>query len=437
MYQIIAIFAEYFMRFRHWLGIILLLLCLMAVSGPSGASDRYEPLKRFSQIMDLIERTYVEDVDRKQLIDGAIQGMLHRLDPHSAFLDKEDFEEMQVDTSGEFSGIGIEITMKNGRLTVVSPIEDTPAYEAGLKAGDIIVEINGNSTQDITIMEAVHKIRGPKGTEVELTILHKGAQTPEKVVVKRDTIPLISTKSEVLSPGYLYLRLTRFRENTTEELQKALKKNEDNLKGVILDLRTNPGGLLNQAVSVADTFLEQGKIVYTEGKVDRSQMSFSAKKQKSDIHVPLVVLINAGSASASEIVAGALKDHNRAILVGEKTFGKGSVQTVIPLSDGSGIKLTTALYYTPDGRSIQAEGITPDISIPFASAQEEKENGQQLWESIREEDLRRHLENGSKDLKDKPKISQQALDLLAKDNQLRMAFQLVKSLPRFKELEIN
>ena len=425
------------MRLRHWLGIIILLFCLTALSGPSGASDRYEPLKRFSQIMDLIERTYVKDVDRDQLINGAIQGMLHRLDPHSAFLNEEDFKEMQVDTSGEFSGIGIEITMKNGRLTVVSPIEDTPAYEAGLKAGDIIVEINGNSTQDITIMDAVHQIRGPKGTEVELTILHEDAQTPEKVVVERDTIPLISTKSFVLSPGYLYLRLTRFRENTTEELQKALDKHDKGLKGVILDLRTNPGGLLNQAVSVADTFLQEGKIVYTEGKVDRSQMSFSATKQESDIHVPLVVLINAGSASASEIVAGALKDHNRAILIGEKTFGKGSVQTVIPLSDGSGIKLTTALYFTPNGRSIQAEGITPDIDLPFVSGQEEKKDAQRTWDSIREKDLTRHLENGSKEDKDKVKISEKALDLLAEDNQLRMAFQLVKSLPRFKELEIE
>jgi len=422
------------MRLSHWLGIVALLALLTATPGPGQATDanRFESLKRFSQVMDLIEKSYVRDIDREELITGALKGMLSELDPHSAYMSPDSFQEMQVETSGEFNGIGIQISMENGRLTVVSPIEDTPAYEAGFEAGDIIMEINGESTQDINLMEAVKKIRGPKGSTVDLKILHPEAQKPETITVKRDTIPLESVKSEPLGGGYLYLRVTNFQEKTTEDLQKALQKRDGRLAGAILDLRNNPGGLLPQAVSVADTFLKEGKIVYTEGKVKNAKMEFSAQKQQSDIDVPLIVLINPGSASASEIVAGALQDQQRAVILGERSFGKGSVQTVIPLTDGSGIKLTTALYYTPNGRSIQAEGIIPDIVVPFSPPQETNGTARPI---LREQDLTRHLEQTENPEHDTVQRSDKAKEMLEKDNQLRMALQLVKSLPRLRKIQ--
>lgn len=421
------------MRLSHWLGIGVLLALLAATPGPGEATDanRFESLKRFSQVIELIEKSYVEDIDREELVTGALKGMLSDLDPHSAYMAPDAFEEMQMETSGEFNGVGIQISMENGRLTVVSPIEDTPAYEAGLQSGDVIMEINGESTQDITMMEAVKKIRGPKGSSVELTILHPEADKPETITVKRDTIPLESVKAEPLGQGYLYLRVTNFQEKTTDDLKKALDEHADSLSGAILDLRNNPGGLLPQAVSVADLFLDKGKIVYTEGKVKNAQMDFSAEKQNSDIDVPLIVLINSGSASGSEIVAGALQDHNRAVLLGERSFGKGSVQTVIPLADGAGIKLTTALYYTPDGRSIQAEGIAPDIVVPFVPPPETNGTARHI---IREKDLTQHLERKDQSEEQGVERSQKAKELLQKDNQLRMALQLVKSLPRLQRI---
>ncbi|MGE4538062.1 MAG: S41 family peptidase [Desulfovibrio sp.] len=412
-----------------------LIVCLAIGSVALAAKndeDRFAPLKRFSQVMDLVENHYVKPVTRNELIDGAIVGMLQQLDPHSSFLSKEEFKEMQVSTSGEFGGIGIEISMENGRLTVISPIDDTPAEKAGLKAGDVILEIDGQPTQDMTLIDAVQKIRGPKGKPVSLTVIHKDQQKPFKVSVVRDTIPIISVKSNEVEPGYLYIRLSRFNENTTNELNQALadyKKGGKPLKGVILDLRNNPGGLLEQAVNVADVFLPSGQIVSIKGKNADQEKVFSAKGDGADQTSPLVVLINAGSASASEIVAGALKDHKRALLVGEKTFGKGSVQTVIPLSDGSGIKLTTALYYTPNGRSIQAEGIEPDFMVPL---QDNGADGDRLAANhqFRERDLSRHLENKRKKkagASDDPK--QKLLEQLARDNQLKLALELVKYFP--------
>jgi carboxyl-terminal processing protease len=409
---------------------------LSASPGSSQATGQdFESLKRFSQVLDLIEKSYVEDTQKDELITGALKGMLHELDPHSTYLTPESFQAMQTETSGEFNGIGIQISMEDGRLTVVSPIEDTPAYAAGFQAGDIIIGIDGQSTQDITLMEAVKKIRGPKGSTVKLEVLHPDSKRPETIEVKRDTIPLESVKSEPLGGGYLYLRVTNFQEKTTEDLHTALKEHAKHgeLKGIILDLRNNPGGLLPQAVSVADTFLDQGKIVYTKGKVRNAQMDFSAKDQATDIEVPLVVLINSGSASASEIVAGAIQDNRRGIVLGNRSFGKGSVQTVIPLADSSAIKLTTALYYTPNGNSIQAEGITPDILLPF-----EPLNGQTnatlRRHTFREQDLSRHLENLDQGQQDGIKRSPRAKKMLEKDNQLRMALQLVQSLPRLKEI---
>ncbi|MFW6054488.1 MAG: S41 family peptidase, partial [Thermodesulfobacteriota bacterium] len=414
------------MRWFHSLGILLILFALAVTPRTTKADEQYEPLKQFSQIMDLIENTYVREVNREELIKGAIEGMLKNLDPHSAYLDKESFQDMQVETSGEFTGIGIEITLSNGKLTVVSPIEDTPAFKAGLKAGDVILEIDGESTQDISIMDAVHKIRGPKGEEVELTILHQESNRPEKITVVRDVIPLDSVKSEEIEPGYYYLRITNFNENTTSELQSVFNKMKERGKGVVLDLRSNPGGLLNQAVSVSDAFLSKGRIVYTKGKVKQAQMSFSAKDQTDDLDLPIVVLINAGTASASEIVAGALQDHKRALIIGERSFGKGSVQTVIPLADGSGIKLTTARYYTPNGRSIQAEGIKPDLVVPFVAPEDDADEPFSFT-TIREKDLSQHLEMEQNKEKSREFDNGDKVQLMLKnDNQLRLALQLLK-----------
>ncbi len=390
----------------------------------------YLPLKEFSQVLDLVERAYVRKVDKKELIKGALKGMLQSLDPHSDYLDKEEFQEMQIETSGEFTGVGIEITILNGRLTVVSPIEDTPAYKAGVKAGDIILEINGEPTINMSLMEAVKKIRGPKGTKVELTVLHKNSNKPERIVIVRDVIPVHSVKSKVLEPGYIYIRITRFNQNTTAELHDVLKKYKEDLKGIILDLRNNPGGLLDQSVSVVDTFLNKGIIVYTKGKGPGSYKKYFAKAQDSDIlNVPMVILINAGTASASEIVAGALQDQKRALLIGEKSFGKGSVQTIIPLPDGSAIKLTIAEYFTPSGRSIQAEGIEPDIVIPSVIVKTRKDD----FLIIREKDLQRHLKAQKKNKK-VVKIDRKIKELLQKDIQLRLGLELVKSLPKIRAI---
>lgn len=424
------------MRWSRSLAIMLMLMALAVTPGTTKATERYEPLKNFSRVMDLIEKTYVNDVEREELVQGAIQGMLQSLDPHSGYLDKEALQDMQDETSGKFTGVGIEITMQNGRLTVVSPVEDTPAFEAGLESGDMILEIDGESTQDISIMDAVHKIRGPKGSKVELTILHQGASKPERITLTRDVIPMQSVKTEVLEPGYLYVRITNFNENTTRDVRRGVEEKNEDLKGLVLDLRNNPGGLLDQAVSVADLFLSQGKLVFTKGKVKQAKMDFHAKDEKSDIKVPMVVLVNAGTASASEIVAGAIQDHQRGLIVGVPSFGKGSVQTVIPLPDGAGIKLTTAKYYTPKGRSIQAEGIKPDINLPFNPVEEKEEEA--IFRTLRERDLSRHLEgrqeNETSQDEDEGEVTQ-IEQRLQKDNQLQLALQLVKSLPLIKALQ--
>ncbi|MFW5970610.1 MAG: S41 family peptidase [Desulfovermiculus sp.] len=424
------------MRWSRSLAIVLMLMALAVTPGTTKATERYEPLKNFSRVMDLIEKTYVNDVEREDLVEGAIQGMLQNLDPHSGYLDKEALQDMQDETSGRFTGVGIEITMQNGRLTVVSPVEDTPAFEAGLESGDMILEIDGESTQDISIMDAVHKIRGPKGSKVELTILQQGASKPERITLTRDVIPMQSVKTEVLEPGYLYVRITNFNEKTTRDVRQGLEGKNEDLKGLVLDLRNNPGGLLDQAVAIADLFLSQGKLVYTKGKVKQAKMDFNAKDEKSDIKVPLVVLINAGTASASEIVAGAIQDHQRGLVVGEPSFGKGSVQTVIPLPDGAGIKLTTAKYYTPNGRSIQAEGIEPDINLPFNPVEEEEE--EDIFRTLRERDLSRHLESRQENATEQDKKEEDLTQIeqrLRKDNQLQLALQLVKSLPSIKALQ--
>lgn len=350
-------------------------------------TEIYDHLKTFSHVIDLVKKNYVEPVNDKDIVYSAIRGMVESLDPYSSFLDPDMYKEMQSETKGEFGGIGIEITIKDGFPTVITAIEDTPASKAGLKPGDHIIKIDGKSTKNMGLTQVVRMIRGEKGKPVTLTIMREGFTSPKDFTIVRDIIKVKSVKSRMLEEGYGYIRITQFQERTSEDLRKAieeLKRNSLNLKGIVLDLRNNPGGLLEQAVSVADEFLSEGLIVSIEGRKKEGRTSFFA--QKEDVYSgPLVVLVNEGSASASEIVAGALKDNRRAIVVGTKTFGKGSVQTIFPLGDGSALKLTTAKYYTPKGKSIQQEGIIPDITVENSFSRvksDEKDKSQKKPEEI-------------------------------------------------------
>lgn len=357
---------------------------------PKEPLDRYEKLKIFTDVLAYVERNYVERVDTEKLIYGAIQGMLQSLDPHSSFMTAEVFKELQVETRGSFEGLGIEITVREGVLTVVSPIDDTPAFRAGLKAADQILKINGEPTKDMTLMEAIKRLRGPKGTKVTITIMRKGWSEPKDFTLTRDVIPIASVKYEKLPDNLGYVRIKSFQEGTAQDLEKALRDLENvpgGLKGLLLDLRNNPGGLLPQAIEVADKFIADGLIVYTEGRQERKEYRAHLEGTRRDF--PMVVLVNGGSASASEIVAGALQDHRRALLLGSPTFGKGSVQSIYgPLEDGSGLRLTVALYYTPKGRSIQAKGIMPDVRVE----EDEWEYKPTAKRVVREKDLSRHLE---------------------------------------------
>ena len=418
-----------------------LLTVLAATAHCAAGSGKYDDMKRFSKAYDLIRNGYVRTVENEELMNGAIKGMLEGLDPHSTFLSKDDFKEMQEATSGEFFGVGIEISTENNQLIVVSPIEDTPADKAGVKAGDLMLAADGQPTQDMGTQEAVSKIRGPKGTEVELLIRHKEAKAPTTVKIVRDAIPLISVKSRFLDDdGYLWVRLTRFNDRTTVELMDALRERaqQADVKGIVLDLRNNPGGLFKQSVTVSDVFLKKGTIVSMRGRGGRILETHDARSATSDITCPLVVLVNQGSASASEIVAGALQDHNRAVIIGERTFGKGSVQKIEPLGDGTAIKMTIARYYTPNGRSIQAEGIQPDLEVAFEAPRDGESKPIRFF-GPREKDLSRHLENGTSDKKDdKPKaklLEDDTKTMLEKDNQLRMALQMVRSLPKISEIQ--
>jgi len=415
--------------------IVLLLLFLLYGTDRVSAVDRntYKSLKTFNEVLDMVEKNYVEEVKLQDLIQGAIGGMMKSLDPHSTFMTAEEYKELEVETKGSFGGIGIEITVLKDVLTVVSPIEDTPAFQAGVKPGDQIIKIDGKSTKDITIQEAVKKLRGPKDTKVTITIFRESLQKPKDFVLTRAIIKITSVKSRLLDDGIGYCRIASFQERTGDDLIKAVKElnaKANPLKGIVLDLRNNPGGLLNQSIEVSDVFLKSGVIVSTRGRIKAMDTSSSAKNDGDEPTCPIVVLINEGSASASEIVAGALQDNGRALILGTRSFGKGSVQTLIPLEDGAALKLTTAKYYTPSGRSIQAEGIAPDITLKYAKAAEEPEDNE---DALREQDLKGHIksakENGQKPPEETVVLPKKEAEEAAfiQDNQIKAAADILRS----------
>ncbi|MCE5283723.1 MAG: S41 family peptidase [Deltaproteobacteria bacterium] len=413
--------------------VLLVFLTALILLGPYSdrrvsAVDRntYRNLKTFSEVLDMVEKNYVEPVDSTKMMQGAINGMMKSLDPHSSFMTAEMYKDLEVETRGSFGGIGIEITILKDVLTVVSPIEDTPAYHAGVKAGDQIIKIDGKSTKDITITEAVKKLRGPRDTQVTITIFHEGMAKPRDIVITRSIIKIRSVKSKTFEDHIGYIRISSFQERTVEDAKKALREIEAKaspLKGIVIDLRNNPGGLLNQSVEVSDLFLKSGVIVSTRGRSKSMESKSEAKDDGDEPTCPIVVLVNEGTASAAEIVSGALQDNGRAVILGTQTFGKGSVQTVIPLEDGAALKLTTAKYYTPKGRSIQAEGITPDIVVRPVKPTEEKSLGED--QQIREKDLQGHIRS-PKEGEGKPEEAKKDLDGLAQDNQLKHAIDILR-----------
>ena len=444
-------------RYKVVLGLLFLIspIVWIGMSGShqsllAGTDKTYEELKVFSDVLDIIEKNYVDPVDSKKLIRGAIQGMISSIDPHSAFLLPEAYKDLQIETKGHFSGVGIVITLQDKVVTVISPIEGTPAYKAGIKAGDQIIKVDGEETKTMMLWEAVKKMRGKKGTSVVITVRREGVSDPIDFTIVRDIIPLESVRSHLLKPDCGYIRITNFRENTADDVKAALRKLEsDNtpLKGLILDLRDNPGGLLDQAVEVADIFLEKGQIVSIKGRLKTHSKVYTAHPDKNERPHPMILLINAGSASASEIVAGALQDHGRALVLGTTSFGKGSVQTVEPLRDGSGLKLTIARYYTPDGHAIQARGIIPDIVVEkkhFSPGEEETQP------HMMEKDLRNHISpepegDMSEEVKEKilemrgvkmpgENASDHVTRLLTEDNQVQRALDILTSWQIFTKM---
>jgi len=407
----------------------------------------YESLEAFSNILSIVKKNYVEDIETKTLVNGAINGMLTSLDPHSAYLTPELYKDLQSDTQGRFGGLGIEITVKGGILTVVSPIEDTPAAKAGIKPGDQIFKIEDEFTKDMSLVDAVKKMRGLRGTKINLTIRREGANELIDFTLVRDVIRVQSVRSRTLEPGYGYVRLAQFQERSDRDLQRALEKivaEKSGLKGLVLDLRNNPGGLLTQAVRVSDMFLDSGLIVYTEGRIEAQKQKYFAQKDNTSQEYPIVVLVNGGSASASEIVAGALQDHKRAVVLGTKTFGKGSVQTILPLDDNSALRLTTARYFTPKGRSIQATGIVPDIIVEAVATTPEGKPDERKRPGLREENLPGHLSNPQQNgnsqqeqidrekEKQIPTTGPTGDETIDNDQQLKRALDLLKSWDVFK-----
>ena len=434
------------MNTRLHLPLVLALVVLAGCAGGRTTSAFAEPadapdalplddLRTFAEVYGRIKDDYVEGVQDRALLESAIRGMLQGLDPHSAYLDKEEYRDLQVGTSGEFGGLGIEVGLEDGFVKVIAPIDDTPAQRAGLQAGDLIVRIDDKPVKGMSLNEAVNTMRGKPGTEIELTVMRGSGARPFEVKIERDIIHVASVKSRILEPGYAYVRISHFQGRTTEDLLSALGKlkreNKDALKGLVLDLRNNPGGVLNAAVGVSDAFITDGLIVYTQGRFEDSKLQFKAGPDDVLEGAPIVVLVNGGSASASEIVAGALQDHKRALIMGTPTFGKGSVQTIVPIDDATALKLTTARYYTPSGRSIQAQGIKPDIELERG---EFKPFQQDDVDPLKEADLNNHLDSpdaaggdATTDT-DKGAAAKSAKTLLAEDFQLAEALNVLKGL---------
>jgi carboxyl-terminal processing protease len=424
---------------HHVLVGIVLLLTVAVFMGTGIAtkvlatqSETYEKLKIFTEVLGLVETNYVEEVDIQEVIYGGIHGMLRILDPHSSFMPPEVYNEMQIETRGNFGGLGIQIAIRDDQLTVIAPIDDTPAFRAGVEAGDRIIQIEETSTKDMLLMEAVKLLRGPKGTSVTITIMRDSFEKPKEFTITRDIIELKSATSRMLLDGIGYVRLRQFSENTATELEDSLNDLEaKSMEAVILDLRNNPGGLLQSAADVSDKFLEEGKLIVSiEGRKKSQNTSFWAHDSLTHPNYPMAILVNHGSASASEIVAGALQAHSRAIVIGTQTYGKGSVQSVIPLSDGSGLRLTTAKYFTPDGQSIHEKGITPDIIVEFEPpALAAQENPEETPTPEPEE-----LENITEPIEDEDKTEeeQEVEQLLRQDPQLQRAMDVLKGVLVFE-----
>jgi carboxyl-terminal processing protease len=428
---------------RSWyLGPVILMTLLLGVLIGKGwehtghASETYEELKTFSEVLTQVQKHYVEDVKAKELVQGAIRGMLATLDPHSAYMTPDMYKEIQVETKGEFGGVGIQIGVKDNRLAVIAPIEGTPAQKAGIRAGDFITKVNDETTKDLTLMEAVQRMRGPKGTKVVLTIQRDGSTDPMVFTLVRDIIRIESVRNKVMENNISYIRLTQFQESTAKDLSRALKQFRDQkLQSVVLDLRNNPGGLLTSAVEVSEQFVGPGKlIVYIKSRDGRKDEYISRSKDAPEEY-PMIVLVNEGSASASEIVAGALQDWGRAVIIGATTFGKGSVQTILPLADGSGLRLTTAKYYTPKGRSIQSTGITPDIVVKAqpAVAKSEKDEPPKPGKPKEQGGTTPRIgdESAPKSNGATPEFGETPIE---EDPQLQKAIELLKTWKIFKEL---
>ena len=406
-------------------------LCALALAAPLQAVEEkgripLEELRTFADVYNQIRSGYVEEIEDSTLLEYAIQGMLMGLDPHSVYLTADDFENLQESTTGEFSGLGIEVGMEDGYVKIIAPIDGSPAAAAGLQSGDVILKLDDTPVKGLSLNEAIDLMRGPKGSEIMLTIGRPGESQPFEVNLVRDTIKVASVRQRWLEPGYGYIRIAQFQSQTGGDVGQALKKlmDEEPLKGLVLDLRNNPGGILRASVDVAGLFMDGGTVVYTEGRLSNSDMHYDAEPVDASDGIPLVILINSGSASASEIVAGALQDHGRAVVMGTNSFGKGSVQTVLPLSDSRAVKLTTALYFTPNGRSIQAEGIEPDILVERA-----KVTAYNTSQRITEANLSGHLDNANGN-SGTARSSTRKLnsELLASDNQLYEALTLLKGI---------